>query len=185
MTLQDPLAEAIGVASDDRLDIPMLWEEALDRLGLATTYWLATARPDGRPHLRPVLGVWLGSVCYAATSPASRTGRNLAVEGRCVISTGSAALPPVDLVVEGVAERVTEEIELLTVSQAYDGKYGWQVDVEDGALYGQGAPTAGPPPYHVFRISPRIAYAFPGVEGAEAPAVSDEAVVTPTRWTFP
>jgi hypothetical protein len=36
------------------------WEEARRRLVEGDTYWLATVRPDGRPHLMPVLAVLEG-----------------------------------------------------------------------------------------------------------------------------
>ncbi|UQT57067.1 pyridoxamine 5'-phosphate oxidase family protein [Streptomyces durmitorensis] len=35
------------------------WAWAAQRLTAARTYWIATTRPDGRPHTRPVWGVWL------------------------------------------------------------------------------------------------------------------------------
>ena len=35
----------------------LLWSRAEQRLVAARTYWIATTRPDGRPHCRPVGGV--------------------------------------------------------------------------------------------------------------------------------
>jgi hypothetical protein len=186
MTQDQPLSEVIGKP------VPGLhggdatsWEQALSRLNQQQTYWVATVRPDGHPHVRPVLGVWIGGLFYTSTSPGSRKGRNLDTDSRYVISVSSTALPAVDLVVEGVAVRVLDEIELLTVAQAYDGKYGWDVDVEDGAFYGEGAPTAGPPPYHVYRVTPAVAYCFPGTEGHDEHSIGQHGIITPTRWTFP
>jgi len=38
--------------------IPLGWEFTRDLLATARLYWLATAHPTGRPHMRPVLAVW-------------------------------------------------------------------------------------------------------------------------------
>jgi hypothetical protein len=37
----------------------MAWAEALVPLAEARFYWLATVGPAGRPHIRPVLAVWV------------------------------------------------------------------------------------------------------------------------------
>jgi hypothetical protein len=48
----------------------------LDRGGVGTarqivetapaTYWLATVRPDGRPHVMPILAVWVNGMLFFA-----------------------------------------------------------------------------------------------------------------------
>jgi hypothetical protein len=146
------------------------WTGARTRLAEAETYWLATARPGGRPHLVPVLAVWVEGALHFAASPASRKGKNLARDARCAIATRSRGL---DLVVEGEAARVTQAAGLRRVAGAYAAKYGWPVTVRDGAFHGDGAPTAGPPPYNVYEIIPTVAFGFPA-DGASAP----------TRWRF-
>jgi hypothetical protein len=136
----------------------------------AETYWLATARPDGGPHLVPVLAVWVDGTLHFAASPASRKGRNLVRDARCAIATRSRGL---DLVVEGAAARVTQPAELRRVAGAYAAKYGWAVTVRDGAFRGDGAPTAGPPPYNVYEVVPTVAFGFPA-----------DGTSVPTRWRF-
>lgn len=66
-----------------------------------------------------------------------------------------------DLVLEGDAERVTDDAMVRRVADAYDAKYGWRVAVRDGQFHDkEGAPSAGPPPYSVFAIRPKKAFAF-------------------------
>ena len=65
------------------------------------TYWLATVRPDGRPHVVPLLGLWLDEAFYFLTGESTRRGKNLAANPRCVMTTSSQLLPALDLVVEG------------------------------------------------------------------------------------
>jgi hypothetical protein len=60
------------------------------------------------------------------------------------------------------------------VADAYVSKYGWPVTVRDGAFYGDGAPTAGRPPYVVYEVIPTKAFGFP----------TEEETLSPTRWGF-
>ena len=75
--------------------------------------------------------------------------------------------------VEGTAAKVSDETRLHRVAEAYWAKYGWPVTVRDGAFYADGAPTAGPPPYEVYEVTPATAFGFP----------TDE-TFTATRWRF-
>lgn len=134
-----------------------MWSEARAHLPPAGTYWLATVRPDGRPHVMPVLAVWVADTLHFVASPVSRKARNLALRSDCVITTSAPAL---DLVIEGDAAKVTDASTLRHVADAYADAYGWEVEVRDGAFHAEGAPTAGPPPYEVYAVSPATAFAF-------------------------
>jgi hypothetical protein len=149
---------------------PVAWADARGRLAAAEVFWLATARPDGGPHLVPVLAVWVDGALHFAASPASRKGRNLARDPHCAMAARSRGL---DLVVEGEAARVTQAGRLRRLAGAYLAKYGWPVTVQNGTLHGDGAPTAGPPPYNVYEIIPTVAFGFPADGGS-----------APTRWRF-
>jgi nitroimidazol reductase NimA-like FMN-containing flavoprotein (pyridoxamine 5'-phosphate oxidase superfamily) len=146
------------------------WSLARERLAAGGTYWLSTVCPDGAPHAVPVLAVWADETLYVCAGEASRKARNLAHDPRCVLTTGTADM---DLVVEGTAERIGDETELHRVARAYADKYDWPVTVRDGAFYAEGAPTAGPPPYHVYAIRPSAVFGFG----------TDETTPS-TRWRF-
>jgi hypothetical protein len=146
------------------------WDEVASRLEDAQFFWLATVRPDGRPHVIPVLAVWLDGTLYFAAGPSTRKARNLAGLPECVVTADGDDL---HLVIEGAVAKVRDSDLLLRVAEAYGGKYGWEVTVRDGAFYAVGAPTAGPPPYDVYRLRPAIAFAFG----------TDEAYGA-TRWRF-
>jgi nitroimidazol reductase NimA-like FMN-containing flavoprotein (pyridoxamine 5'-phosphate oxidase superfamily) len=106
MADRKPVAEQPFGADDT---VPTSWAEARERLEEAGTYWLATARSDGRPHVMPVLSVWVdGALCFSA-GEASRKGKNLARDPRCVVTAGSRAL---DLVVEGEVAKVSDMVTL-------------------------------------------------------------------------
>ena len=167
MTEKEPAAEQPYLAEDAT---PTPWAEARRRLADAESYWLATVRPGGLPHLVPVLAVWVDGALHFVVSPTSRKAKNLARDAHCVIATRREAL---DLVVEGTVAKVSQEARLHRVAEVYMTKYGWPVTVRDGAFYADGAPSAGPPPYEVYEVAPTMAFGFP----------TDE-TFSPTRWRF-
>jgi hypothetical protein len=151
--------------------MPTPWPRARGHLEGAPTYWLATVRPGGRPHVRPVLAVWVEGGLYFCAGEGTRKARNLSIGPRCALTV---EVEPLDLVVEGVAERVRDAGRLHRVSDAYASTYDWHVTVRDGAFHDtEGAPTAGPPPYDVYEVVPTTAFGF-----------GTEESFSPTRWDF-
>ena len=149
------------------------WSDVFQSFANAGSYWLATVCPDGRPHVMPVLVVGAGGIMHFCTSPSSQKGRNLRQNPNCTITTQSGGF---DLVLNGTAEQITDEVLLQHIADAYILKYGWAVTVRDGAFQDtEGAPTAGPPPYEVFRIMPSTAFAF---------GTDEQTMNLSTRWQF-
>jgi hypothetical protein len=121
------------------------------------TPWLTTINPDGSPHLTPVGFVQLDGVWYFTSGPGTRKSRNIAADPRCVVSV---ATRPFDLVIEGTAERVTGADQLRSVAEKYNDD-GWPARVEGDAVTAEySAPSAGPPPWHVYKIVPETVFAF-------------------------
>lgn len=121
------------------------------------TSWLTTIDPDGSPHVRPVGVISLDGNWWFSSGPGTRKSRNLARDSRCVVSV---ATHPFDLVVEGRAARVTDAGELRKVADAFAAG-GWPATVDGDALTAEfSAPSAGPPPWHVYRVVPARVYAF-------------------------
>jgi hypothetical protein len=52
MANEEPVAELEPQFSSDGAT-PTPWVEARGRMAAAEVYWLATVRPDGRPHVMP------------------------------------------------------------------------------------------------------------------------------------
>src|SRR6185437_5009863 len=59
-------------------DALLPWSHALERLERAHSYWLATTRPDGRPHVTPLWGAWVDNALYFDGLPTTQWARNLA-----------------------------------------------------------------------------------------------------------
>ena len=94
----------------------------------------------------------------------------------------SLALPALDMVVEGQAAILSDLAKLHRVADAYASKYGWHVTMRDGAFYGDGTPTAGPPPYAVYAVTPTRAFGLPGVAGTDDQGQGTQGAFSPTRW---
>jgi hypothetical protein len=166
-----PTAELLDTTQESTYEEPTAWEQvdALLSEPQSTSHWLATVRPDGRPHQRPIWAEWVAGTLYFACGNTIK-GTHLTRDSRCSVSISTRGI---DLVIEGNAHQVTDESELLGVRDAYAAK-GWAPTVRDGAFHDVfGAPTAGPPPYAVYRIEPTLAYGFPAQEDT-----------SPTRWRF-
>ena len=160
------------------------WAAARERLAdpaPGATSWLATVRPDGRPHLMPLIAFWIDDAFYFVAGEGTRKARNLAGDHRCVIATSSTTLPSLDLVVEGRAEPLADEGAVRRVAEALSG-HDWPLEVRGNQVYGPHAPTAGPPPYSIFRMIPSKAFGLPGMIGMDQ--FDPAELPKPTRWEF-
>ena len=158
------------------------WDVALDRLqhpAPGQNHWLATVRPDGRPHLMPIIAFWIDGAFHFLAGQETQMGRNLAADDRCVIGTGNLTMPSMDLIVEGRARPVTDGATATRLAQEFGGE-GWPLEVRGSELYGPHGPTAGPPPYAIYRLEPTKVFGLPGMHGM----FDDDRHHEPTRWTF-
>jgi nitroimidazol reductase NimA-like FMN-containing flavoprotein (pyridoxamine 5'-phosphate oxidase superfamily) len=147
---------------------PLEWARVIDALDRTREsdpnapegrFWIATRRPDGRPHTMPVGVVWDDGTFYLVTGPRTQKGRNLAADPRCTVSV---AAPGVDIVAEGEAAIVRDEAELERIATLFSD---WGPQVRDGAFWHEySAPSAGPPPWDVHAITPTTVYAIASAE---------------------
>jgi hypothetical protein len=152
------------------------WSRALSQLNKleprggsrGPTCWLATARPDGRPHLAGVVGFWADDTLFFVSGPGTQKARNIAADQRCSFAL---SLPDLDLVLEGTASRVTDSQTLSRVAEGFAAR-GWPLEVEGDLVTASfGAPTAPPPPWHLHAFRPTAALGVATSGGAGA-----------TRW---
>jgi len=118
------------------------WAETQSRWSEAGTTFLATVRPDGRPHMVPVGAVNLGDDAFYFTSgQGTRKDRNLAKNPACVLS---ASREGYDLVIEGTVAQVAEAALLQRLAARYN-EVGWPVKVQGDKFDAPfSAPTTGP-----------------------------------------
>jgi hypothetical protein len=140
------------------------WNWATERLSEARHYWIATTRPDGRPHSRPVWGVWLDQVFYFSTG--SLAAQNLATQSAITLHLESGNEV---VIIEGVAEQVSDASLLEQVVNLYNQKYHWNLDPNQ---------LSGP----FYAIRPQVAFGWHFEESAISPESS--ALANATRWRF-
>jgi nitroimidazol reductase NimA-like FMN-containing flavoprotein (pyridoxamine 5'-phosphate oxidase superfamily) len=97
------IADDYGIPDD--LEGVLDWSWARERLTEAPTYWVASVRPNGQPHVMPTWGVWVDEAFWMEGSPNTRRFRNLAVNPAAVVTVerGNDAV-----IVEGLADLVTD-----------------------------------------------------------------------------
>ncbi len=136
------------------------------------TCWLATIDADGSPHVTGIGALWSDGAFWFETGRTSRKGRNIERDPRCTLSVATSEF---DLVVDGRAELVTDPGTVAArAGQWADGGWAAVVDETGIALTAPfSAPSAGPPPWHVYRIAMSTATALLTVEPGGA-----------TRWRF-
>lgn len=142
----DPKAHAIG------------WDETRRLLEAAELSWISTVRADGRPHVTPLVAVWVDGALYFHTGAGEQKFVNLRANPYVVLTTGSNQWDQgIDVVVEGKAVHVTDEKVLARVAEAFAAKWDgrWQLEVRDGRFYNRGA---GEWPSEVFAVQPTRAF---------------------------
>ena len=70
-------------------DVPLEWTLVEARLASAPNYWISTVSPDGRPHTRPVDGVWLEGALLFGGSPETTWVRHLLADPRVSVNLPS------------------------------------------------------------------------------------------------
>jgi hypothetical protein len=151
------------------------WSRPRDLLAASTpspglSFFLGTSRPDGRPHAAAVGALWHDGDLYFTSGPETRKSRNLAANPACTVSV---SLTGIDLVLEGAATRVTDPTTLEEVAALYRAG-GWPAEVAGDAFTAPySAPSAGPPPWYLYRFTFHTAI---GVATAEPFGA--------TRWRF-
>lgn len=98
------------------------WKWAEQRLKKSRQYWIATTRPDGRPHVMVVWALWLDGVLYFSTGRQSRKAKNLAANSHCTMCTENAAEA---VILEGIAEHEKNVDQIRRFIRLYEKKYQW------------------------------------------------------------
>ena len=140
------------------------WKWASQRLTKSHNYWIVTARPDGRPHLMVVWGMWMDGEFYFSTGRRSRKAQNLATNSNCVIGTENAADAAI---VEGVSHEVMDIPLRRKFLADYQRKYKFDMSAFKADILNRKEP--------IYAVRPSVAF---GLE-------EKKTLNTATRWRFP
>jgi len=137
------------------------------------TCWLTTIDADGRPHTTGVGALWVDGSFWFETGERTRKARNLARDPRCSLSVATHEF---DLVVDATAALVDDPAIVADLARRWSADDGWPCEVDESGIALTApfsAPSAGPPPWRVFRLVVEQATALQTVEPGGA-----------TRWSF-
>ena len=123
MTTHEVVAELDARYSSDGAR-PTEWADVVRRLERAAIFWVTSVRSDGRPHVTPLLAVWLDDALCFCTGPTEQKAKNLSHNAHCSLTTGCNELDAgLDIVVEGVAANLRDDTRLRLLAAAYESKY--------------------------------------------------------------
>jgi hypothetical protein len=153
-----PNMPGYGIVAANEGEGLLPWSWARERLAGARNYFIATTRPDGRPHIMVVWGLWLDDAFVFSTGRESRKGKNLAHNPSCVICPEDAEEA---VILEGTAHEVggKDAPFMARFAAEYKAKYGYDVA-------GMEEP--------VFRVDPQVVFG----------QIEKTFTKSATRWTF-
>jgi hypothetical protein len=140
------------------------WEWALGRLRKSHNYWIATVRPDGRPHLMVIWGLWMEGAFYFSTGRQSRKAQNLTKNRKCAIAAENAAEA---VIVEGVAHVIPDIALRRKFLAACERKYDFDMSAFEADILNLKEP--------IYAVAPIVVFGL-----AEKKTLN-----TATRWHFP
>jgi nitroimidazol reductase NimA-like FMN-containing flavoprotein (pyridoxamine 5'-phosphate oxidase superfamily) len=134
------------------------WEDTRRALEEAELFWITTVRADKRPHVTPLVAVWLEEAVHFCTGPSEQKAVNLRANPNVILTTGCNQWDRgLDVVVEGEAVQVTDQRLLERLAEAWATKWdgSWRYEVRDGAFHHEGGGVA-----LVFSVTPTKVLAF-------------------------
>lgn len=152
------------------------WEEVRHVLAGAELAWLSTVRPEGGPHVTPVVTVLVDGTLYFMTGGHEQKARNLERNPKVALITGANTWDRgLDVVIEGTARAVTDDETLRAAAAAWGTRWDGRWTLVPGAGGLRHLDEGEPLPYEirVFAIDPSVAYGH--AKGTFAH----------TRFTFP
>jgi general stress protein 26 len=133
------------------------WAEVVEVLTSSEMFWLSTVRRDGRPHVTPLPAIWLDGALHFCTGPGEQKAKNLEANPRCILTTGTNQFRSgLDVVFEGVADRVTDGARLRRLAALWKSKLDWEFEVADQAFQDPGRDITA----LVFGVAPVKVLAF-------------------------
>jgi nitroimidazol reductase NimA-like FMN-containing flavoprotein (pyridoxamine 5'-phosphate oxidase superfamily) len=122
----------------DPAAVATTWDETRRALETAELFWITTVRADGRPHVTPLVAVWVDGALHFTTGVTEQKAVNLRTNPHVILTTGRNDWEQgLDVVVEGDAVPVTDQARLRRLAQAWSEKWDgqWQYQVGDGCFH--------------------------------------------------
>jgi general stress protein 26 len=160
--MREPISKVdVRFSAPNALATP--WNVTRAVLTSADLFWISTVRSDGRPHVTPLVAVWLDDALYFCTGAEEQKAVNLRRNTHVILTTGCNDWEQgLDVVVEGEAQPVTDSHELERAAKEWTGKWdhSWQYVVGEGCFHHPGNDGDSPEVILVYRVAPVKVLAF-------------------------
>jgi hypothetical protein len=114
------------------------WDDTRRALDTAELLWISTVRAEDRPHITPLVAVWLDAAIYFCTGDAEQKAINQRQNPQVILMTGCNSWDGgLDIVVEGEAVQVTDDGLLTRLAEAWATKWDgrWRFKARDGVFH--------------------------------------------------
>ena len=146
---------------DDRFSdpgtAPTSWDATVRALETAELFWITTVRADGRPHMSPLVAVWLDGALHFTTGADEQKAVNLRANPQVLLTTGCNQWDRgLDVVVEGEAIQTADDTILERLADTWRSKWDgrWRFEARDGCFHHEAGAAL------VFSVTPTKVLAF-------------------------
>jgi general stress protein 26 len=136
---------------------PTSWDATVRALETAELFWITTVRADGRPHMSPLVAVWLDGAIHFCTGADEQKAVNLRSNPQVLLTTGCNQWDRgLDVVLEGEAIQATDDTILERLADLWRSKWDgrWQFEARDGRFHHEAGMAL------VFSVTPTKVLAF-------------------------
>lgn len=136
---------------------PTDWHRTRRAIEDAELFWITTVRADGRPHVSPLVAVWLDDGIHFSTGASEQKAVNLRSNPHVILTTGCDQWEHgTDIVIEGDAVQLTDDDMLRRLAAAWRTKWDgrWRYEARDGVFHHDAGEAL------VFRVRPTKVLAF-------------------------
>ncbi len=155
--MDEPTTE-LDARFSDEVAVATGWDETRGVLEAAELFWISTVRADGRPHVTPLVAVWLDGAIHFCCGDTEQKAINLRDNRHVLLTTGCNGWEDgLDVVVEGEAVRQTDHAVLERLAEAWAKKWDgrWQYQAGNGGFHSEDGGAAP-----VFSVKPVKVLAF-------------------------
>lgn len=145
-TISRPSIPEYGI-SKEKENI-LTWDKVNEWMELSKSYWISTTRHDGKPHTRPIWGIWYENIFYFGGGQKTQNIKNLLRDTRITVHTESANNV---VIIEGKAEQFDDEEINQILGKKYEARYDF----------------FHPPPF--WRVTPEVVFAWTMDDFANTP----------------
>ncbi len=135
--MSEPTTELDGRFSDPDTS-PTSLDDTIQTLETAELFWITTVRDDGRPHVSPLVAVWLDGAIHFSTGSEEQKAVNLRSNQHVILTTGCNQWDRgLDVVIEGDAVQITDDEALQRLADAWRRKWDgrWQFEARGGYFH--------------------------------------------------